>query len=133
VLSFKNFASINGVLLILCDMIVAKELIVGVVKVTAMEFHTVVRIRVVVCGLAHNFYFCNYVFFLKKYDSVLAISLSPTGHRELDRENCFINTRSVISQCFLLRILPAHSWSGKGHCYGVSHHSSSTWACPQFE
>jgi hypothetical protein len=43
-------------------MIVAKELI----EVTAMEFHTVVRIRVVVCGLAHNFYFCNYVFFLKK-------------------------------------------------------------------
>jgi hypothetical protein len=50
VLSFENFASINGVLLILCDMIVAKELIVGVVKVTAMEFHTIVRVRV----LAHN-------------------------------------------------------------------------------
>jgi hypothetical protein len=67
-LSSENFASINGVLLILCDMIVGKELIVGVVNVTAMEFHTIVRIRVVVRGLAHNFYFCNYIFF--KYDSV---------------------------------------------------------------
>jgi hypothetical protein len=38
VLSSENFASINGVLLILCDMIVAKEIIVRVVKVIAMEF-----------------------------------------------------------------------------------------------
>jgi hypothetical protein len=40
----------------------------------------------------------------------LAISLSPTGHSEVDRKNCFIN-RDLSSASAFFREFCLHQWS----------------------